>query len=131
MKKTIERLELIRQAIHELEQGLIGNPFTWGNSEYRSKEGILARCGFAVVTMTKLKRGGHRLKKNVKPVGKAYFGSPIRKYADLYVLDVQTERELKWYDLFGKGKALLEGDRQFRRDEYAYKKSEPQNQAGS
>lgn len=122
MKRDMQRLEAAAAAVRELQDGLNGTPFTWGDSEYRQKEGILAALGFAVVTATKLTRGGHELKKGVKPVGKAYFGSPIRKYADLYVLDVQTKRALKWHALFRKGKALLEGSHQWRREEYAWKR---------
>lgn len=118
-KKTVERLEYVRQTVYEFEQGLIGNPFTWGTSEWRSKEVILAGLGFILVSESKLKRGGHRLKKNATPVGKAYFGAPIRKYANLYVLGLQTEREIKWYDLWEKGKALLE--HQLTRGEYGMK----------
>ena len=121
-EKSIERLELIRQTVREVEAGLLGTPFTWGNSEYQSKEFILASLGYVLVTITKLRRGGHRLKQNARPVGKAYFNAPIKKYAPLYVLGEQTERELKWHDLYGKGRALLEAEHQFHREEYAEKR---------
>lgn len=69
---------------------------------------LLAQIGFVLVSKTKLEKGGHRLKRGVKPVGAAYYGSPLRLYADLYLLGVQTERTLKWHDLYQKGKALCE-----------------------
>lgn len=123
MKRDIQRLEMAQEAIADLLNGLNGKPFVWGDSEHRAKEGILASLGFALVTITKLTRGGHELKRGVKPVGKAYFGSPIRKYAELYVLGVQTKRTLKWSDLWGRGKALLEGTHQWgQREEYGWKR---------
>lgn len=117
-KRDIERLNLGIEAVRELLDGLNGKPFRWGDSERRSKEYILVCLGFAVVSKSKLEEGGHRLKRGVKPVGQAYFGAPLRKWADLYVLDVQTVRSVKWYKLYGKGKALLEGTYQIKREEY-------------
>ena len=35
---------------------------------------------------------GYQLKRGAKPVGTAYFGSPIQKWADLYVLEVQCQK---------------------------------------
>lgn len=122
MKRDMKRLEAAQEAISDLLDGLNGKSFTWGDSEYRSKEGILASLGFALVTKTKLTRGGHELKQGVSPVGKAYFGAPIRKYADLYVLGVQTKRSLRWSGLWQRGKALLEGAHQWSREEYGWKR---------
>lgn len=120
-KKSTDRLIYVMEAVNDLVGGLNGKPFAWGDSERRSKEAILASLGFAVVSKTKLERGGHRLKRGVRPVGSAFFGSPLRRHADLYVLYVQTQRSIKFYELLDKGKALLEGAHQFRREEYAFK----------
>lgn len=128
-KRDLQRLDAAQVAIRELMDGLNGKPFTWGDSEYHQKEGMLAALGFAVVTITKLTRGGHELLRGVKPVGRAYFGTPIRKYADLYVLDLQTKRTLKWHDLFRRGKALLEGSHQWQRKEYAWKREQKREES--
>src|SRR5690348_17207685 len=82
--------------------------FSWGNAERDSKMAYLSRLGFVLVSKSKLERGGHRLKRGVKPVGRGYYGAPLRVWADLYLLGIQTERTLKWHDLYDKGKALCE-----------------------
>ena len=118
--KELTRLEYIRGAVSELLGGLNGTPFRWGDAERSSKEPILSKMGFVLVSKSKLERGGHELKRNAKPVGQAYFGAPLKVWADLYLLDVQTHRVLKWYDLWDKGKALLE-HQWGAREEYGHK----------
>jgi hypothetical protein len=109
MKRELEQLQYIQKAITELELGLIGaKGFIWGETEGRSKMGWLSRLGFVLVSKSKLEKGGHELKKGAKPVGTTYYGAPIKRYTDLYLLNVQTKRALKWYDLWSKGKALCE-----------------------
>lgn len=68
----------------------------------------LQRLGFPLVSLSKLTKGGHELKRGQKPVGKTYYRAPLKRYADLYLLGIQTRRTLKWYDLYDKGKALAE-----------------------
>lgn len=121
MNKTQQkRINAIREAINDLENGLNGKPFTWGDTERRHKEHILACLGHIVVSESRLKRGGHELKPLAQPIGTAYFGSPIRKTANLYLIGVQTRRSPKYGDLLPKGKALSEY--QISRDEYAFRK---------
>lgn len=108
-KKTLTRIAQGHQTLKELLDGATGaKPFRWGEYEREQKVWLLSQIGFVLVSKTKLEKGGHRLKKGAKPVGAAYYGSPLRLYADLYLLGVQTERTLKWHDLYQKGKALVE-----------------------
>lgn len=107
-KRTQGYLERVRSALSDMESGLNGQPFTWGSSEAQSKTRILETLGYSLVTRTKLESGGFQLKKNAQPVGKRYYNSPISKYRELFVLELQCERTLKWYELHTKGKALLE-----------------------
>lgn len=108
-KKTLERIAYCKETLAELLAGASGaKPFYWGETEAKSKMAWLARAGFVLVSKTKLEKGGHRLKKDAKPVGRAYYGAPLKVKADLFLLGVQTERTLKWFDLWNKGKALCE-----------------------
>lgn len=107
-KRTEGHLERVRCALNEMESGLRGYPFTWGSSEAQSKTRILEQLGYSLVTKTKLESGGFQLKKNALPVGKRYYNAPISKYRELFVLELQCERTVKWYELHEKGKALLE-----------------------
>lgn len=108
-KKILQRIATCQQTLREFFDGATGaKPFVWGEYERESKMHLLSQIGFVLVSKTKLEKGGHRLKKGAKPIGTGYYGSPLRLYANLYLLGVQTERTLKWHDLYKKGKALCE-----------------------
>ncbi len=108
-KKTLERIAYIQEALGELLTGAKGEGmFSWGNAEGDSKMAYLSRLGFVLVSKSKLERGGHRLKRGAKPVGRRYYGAPLKVWSDLYLLGIQTERTLKWHDLYDRGKALVE-----------------------
>lgn len=109
-KKTLGRIAYCKGALEELLAGASGaKPFYWGETEGQSKMAWLARAGFVLVSKTKLEKGGHQLKKGAKPVGRVYYGAPLKVKADLYLLGVQTVRHpKKWFDLYDKGKALCE-----------------------
>jgi hypothetical protein len=107
-KRTIERLGRVTEAVNQLRAGLEGKPFSWGAHEADSKQPLLERLGYVLVSKTKLEKGGHELKRGAKPVGKRYYNAPLKRYADLYLLGEQTRRSYKWWDLGETGKALLE-----------------------
>ena len=78
--------------LHQLEQGLRGHSFDWGNSAGAVwRKQLKDEFGIELVTETGAAKAGHRIKKRAQPVGRMYFKAPISKYADLYVLNVQTE----------------------------------------
>ena len=109
MKKELDQLGYIKGAINELMLGLSGEkPFSWGDAERKSKTAWLSRLGFVLVSKSKLERGGHELKRGMKPVGCAYYKAPLSRHADLYLLGIQTTRTYKWHSLWKKGKALCE-----------------------
>lgn len=91
-KKRIER-------IHELTgivlDGLNGNTFSWGDGQRTSWVPILREIGITLITKTQIQKRGLVLKRGAKPVGTAYFGAPIKRYADLYVLEVQCTKPKK------------------------------------
>lgn len=108
-KKTIGRIQYSERTVHELLLAAKGeHPFSWGHTERQAKMYLLRRLGFVLVSKSKLEKGGHELKRGAKPLGKAYYKAPLKLYADLYLLGVQTRRTLKWHDLYNKGKALIE-----------------------
>ena len=81
------------QRLHELLgivlNGLDGQPFSWGDGQRQAWVPILKAAGVTLITKTQIEKHGYRLKRGAKPVGSAYFGAPIKRYADLYVLEVQ------------------------------------------
>lgn len=92
-KKRIEQLHSLTGMVLK---GLNGNPFNWGDTQRKSWIPILKKIDITLVTKTQIEKQGLILKRGAKPVGTAYFGSPIKKYADLYVLEIQcTQPKLK------------------------------------
>jgi len=84
------RLSRLREAAAAVRSGLGGAPFVWNGVEGDMYVPYAAQLGITLVTLTQIKKRGYRLKKNATPVGSRYFGAPIQKYADLYVLECQA-----------------------------------------
>lgn len=85
----LERRTLLLTAIIE---GIRGNPFEWGESERKIKIHQLENeFGIKLVSANAIKRAGHVLKSRANPIGKVYYGAPIQKYVDVYVLGVHTK----------------------------------------
>lgn len=82
------------QTLHDL-LGIVlnsldgGQPFCWGNGQRMAWVPMLKEVGVTLVTKNQIEKRGFRLKRGVKPVGSAYFGAPIKRQCDLYVLEVQ------------------------------------------
>lgn len=83
------RIQRLHELLGTVLKGLDGQPFTWGNGQRMAWTPILREAGVNLVTKTQIEKRGLRLKRGAKPVGWAYFGAPIQRYADLYVLEVQ------------------------------------------
>jgi len=87
------RLASYRKIIDAISRGLSGKPFHWTNGEYEAYRAKAYVMGFTLVTRTKLEKTGCRLKRGVRPVGTAYFRSPISRDIDLYVLECQAVKD--------------------------------------
>lgn len=85
VKQLIELLQVV-------QEGLEGHPFEWGDGQRKSWTPKLEKCGITLVTKTQIAKRGYRVKKGKKPVGSAYFGTPIKRYAELYVLEEQCAK---------------------------------------
>lgn len=75
----------------QIKAGLGGQPFQWGDAERKNYTLRAASLGVTLVTATAMKKRGCELKRNARPVGRAYFAAPLRRYADLYVLECQCK----------------------------------------
>lgn len=76
-----------------LRDGLAGRRrFQWGDGERQAYTVKAAAIGATLLTRNQIKKRGYELKRNVKPVGTAYFGAPIQKAAELFILECQCKR---------------------------------------
>lgn len=91
--KTKEELKRCEEVAKCIIEGLNGKPFNWGGSEGSANRCTSAKMGARLVTRTMLKKLGYRLKRGAKPVGSCYYGSPINRTADLFVLQCQAVKE--------------------------------------
>jgi hypothetical protein len=89
------RLDSWQKVASAISRGLAGDPFTWTGGELENYRPKAKAMGATLVTKTKLKRDGYRLKKGAQPVGSGYFFAPISRDAALYVLECQAVREDK------------------------------------
>lgn len=87
--KPREHILRLHELLGIVLKGLDGHPFTWGNGQRLAWTPLLKEAGVTLVTKTQIEKRGMKLKRGAKPVGCAYFGAPIQRYADLYVLEVQ------------------------------------------
>lgn len=79
---------------HTLEQiiaGLQGQPFRWAEWEYRLYGDTAKDLGLTLISATRIKKDGYMLKQGQAAVGSAYFGAPIQKHINLYILEVQCK----------------------------------------
>lgn len=75
--------------INRIIEGLHGRPFNWGAGEREAYTKIAAAVGITLVTKTAAARRGYSLKRGARPVGCGYWGAPLKKHADLYILECQ------------------------------------------
>lgn len=86
-----KRLETRIRLLQMLTDGLAGKPFQWGEGESMNYFPIARQLGCTLKTKTAIERAGMALKRNAKPVGSAYFGAPIQKQCDLYIVEAQAK----------------------------------------
>jgi hypothetical protein len=76
-----------------LSDGLAGKrQFHWGDGERQAYTVKAAALGATLVSRNQIKKQGYELKRNAKPVGTAYFGAPIQRATDLFILESQCKR---------------------------------------
>lgn len=76
----------------QIRDALLGRhkTFTWGDGQRRAWEPIARSMGATLLAKTAIERRGLRLKRGARPVGTIYYGAPISRFADVYVLECQT-----------------------------------------
>jgi hypothetical protein len=86
---TKKQLIRLHQLTDTILQGLEGKPFHWGQGERWAYTPMLTKIDVTLVTRNRIDKLGYRLKKSQEPVGTTYFGTPIDKQADVFVLEIQ------------------------------------------
>ena len=92
VKKRLDTLIAIAQ---QVQRGLDGQPFHWGDTERKNYTPKAAALGLTLVTKTQMLKLGRELRFGAKAVGNAYFGAPLSHTAALYVLECQTKPAVK------------------------------------
>ncbi|MBI5162906.1 MAG: hypothetical protein HY985_03285 [Magnetospirillum sp.] len=87
---AIDKVKAKMHVLAVVLAGLEGRRFDWGMAEADNKTKALRGMGIELVTANGARKRGHVVKKGADPVGKRYFGAPIQRSADLYILDLQT-----------------------------------------
>lgn len=88
--EMIAALRRYEYVANVLERGLRrGKAFSWGDGQRRTWEPVARELGATLLSKTAIARRGYRIKRGAKPVGAIYYGAPISRYADVYVLECQ------------------------------------------
>lgn len=89
----LSRSQLVRlaQLLTELAAALVNKqPLRWGEGNRLQWTRLLRKAGVVLLTRTQLRRQRHEPKRGASAVVLGYFGAPIQRHAELYILDVQT-----------------------------------------
>ena len=86
-----KRLDTLIGIAEQIQRGLDGQPFRWGDTERKAYTPKAAALGITLVTRTGMLNLGRELKLGATAVGEAYFGAPLSKTVALYVLECQTK----------------------------------------
>lgn len=91
----MSRQQLARkiEVLQQIQAGLAGTPFHWGDAGRQAGQRWAAECGYPLVSETAIRKHRHTLRPKARPVGYAYFGAPIQRTVGLYVLGLQTRAE--------------------------------------
>jgi hypothetical protein len=82
-----------------LRDGLSGKrKFHWGDGERQAYTKKALAMGVTLVTRNQIRKRNYELKRGQEPVGTAYFGAPIQKATDLFILECQCKRNGKGTD---------------------------------
>ncbi|CAA7619054.1 hypothetical protein [Magnetospirillum sp. SS-4] len=88
---AIDAIRKRMDVLGEVLAGLEGKPFDWNGAEGEGKVKTLATMCIVLVTASGMRKRDHVLKRGAVPVGRRYYGAPIQRSADLYVLGLQTK----------------------------------------
>ena len=86
-----KRLDTLIAIAEQVQRGLDGQPFHWGDTERKNYTPKAAALGITLVTKTGMLKLDRELRLGAKAVGEAYFGAPLSKTVALYVLECQTK----------------------------------------
>lgn len=85
------QLARLAQLLTDLAAALVNRqPLRWGEGNRLQWTRLLRRAGVVLLTRTQLRRQRHEPKRGAAAVVLGYFGAPIQRHAELYILDVQT-----------------------------------------
>jgi hypothetical protein len=87
---AIKKIRNCRRALDDLDAGLNGKPFVWDVIEAKFKQFNLQQMGFQVCTASEIEAKGLKLKADVSPVGSRYYGPPMNREAELYLLEIHA-----------------------------------------
>lgn len=90
---VLSRIESLRHVATQIYDGLSGHPFQWGDGQRTAWTPIAQQLGLTLVTRSHADRLGYAIKRNAKPVGSAYFRAPLKRTAQLYVLECQCVKQ--------------------------------------
>lgn len=94
-KQCKDRIDTICTVLLQIQNGLEGKPFSWGDAQRRAFCKIAEGNGFKLVSLNWINQNGYKLKRGASPAGSAYFGAPIKKEVDLYVLSCQCVKDFR------------------------------------
>lgn len=90
---VLRRIESLRHVATQIYDGLSGHPFQWGAGQREAWVPIAQQLGLTLVTRSHADRLGYAIKRGAKPVGSAYFRTPLKRTAQLYVLECQCVKQ--------------------------------------
>ena len=90
---VLRRIESLRHVATQIYDGLSGHPFQWGAGQREAWVPIAQQLGLTLVTRSHADRLGYAIKRGAKPVGSAYFRAPLKRTAQLYVLECQCVKQ--------------------------------------
>lgn len=73
----------------------------WSDSQRSRSARMLRHVGVHLLSRTALRKIQQEPKRGTRPVAKAYFGAPLQRWTELFVLDVQTKPVKKVGVLYG------------------------------
>ena len=90
---VLRRIESLRHVAMQIANGLEGQPFQWGAGQREAWTPLAKQLGLTLVTRSHADRLGYAIKRGAKPVGSAYFRAPLKRTAQLYVLECQCVKQ--------------------------------------
>lgn len=85
----MDKIQRLEEVIDAVLWGLEGQLFAWGQGQRLAWVPLLKKHGITLVTKTQIEKQKLQVPKN--PIGYGYFGAPIKRHAELYVLEIQCQ----------------------------------------